>query len=137
MADPQPPGGTAGLFDLVKTIAPYAPGLAGAVFSMAFGEKLTLRGKLLSAGVGVASAWWLAPFICDVIDWLWWPGDGVPVTVANLIGFICGLFGMIVLAGLAQALARYSKDPLSLVRIQIGGATIGGRPADAGGEGGV
>lgn len=136
MAD-NPPGGPAGFLDLLKALAPYAPGLAGAVFSMAFGEKLTIRGKLLSAAVGVASAWWLAPFVCDVIDWMWWPGDGVPLTVANLIGFICGLFGMILLAGLAQALAKYSKDPLSLVRIQFGGTTIGGRPADANGEGGA
>lgn len=136
MAD-NPPPGTGALADALRQLIPYLPGIAGAVFSMAFGEKLTIRGKVLSASVGVASAWWLAPFICDVIDWLWWPGEGVPVTVANLIGFVSGLFGMILLAGLAQALARYSKDPLSLVRIQIGGATIGGRPADASGEGGA
>lgn len=126
MAD-HPPGGPAAFVDLLKALVPYAPGFAGAVFSMAFGEKLTIRGKLLSAAVGVASAWWLAPFICDLIDWLWWPGAGVPTTLANLVGFVCGLFGMILLAGLAQAVARYSKDPLSLVRIQIGGAIITGR----------
>jgi hypothetical protein len=128
-----PPGGPSGFIDVLKALAPYAPGLAGAVFSMAFGEKLTIRGKLLSASVGVASALWLAPFLCCLIDWLWWPGDGVPTIVASMIGFTSGLFGMIVLAGLAQALARYSKDPLSLVRIQFGGATIGGRPEGEGG----
>jgi hypothetical protein len=128
MADPHPPGGPAGFVDLLKALAPYAPGFAGAVFSMAFGEKLTIRGKLLSAALGIAAAWWLAPFVCDLIDWLWWPGEGVPVSLANLIGFACGLFGMILLAGLAQALAKYSKDPLALVRIQIGGASIGSRP---------
>lgn len=132
MAD-HPPGGPTAFAELLKALAPYAPGFAGAVFSMAFGEKLTLRGKLLSAGMGVASALWLAPFVCGLIDWLWWPGDGVPVIVANLVGFASGLFGMILLAGLAQALARYSKDPLSLVRIQIGGAIITGRPDPEGG----
>lgn len=117
---------TSGMVDVLKTLAPYAPGFAGAVFSMAFGERLTIRGKLLSAAGGLASAWFIAPFICDLVD-LWWPGQGVPTSLANLIGFACGVFGMIVLTGLAQALARYSKDPLSLVRVQIGGAVIGGR----------
>ncbi len=50
------------------------------------------------------------------------------MSLANLVGFCCGLFGMILLAGLAEALAKYSRDPLSLVRVQIGGATIGARP---------
>lgn len=136
MAEPQPPGGPAGFADLIKILAPYAPGFAGAVFSMAFGEKLTLRGKVLSALVGLASAWWIAPFLCAVLD-LWWPGAGLPIEAPPLIGFSCGVFGMIVLAGLAQALAKYSKDPLSLVRIQFGGASIGTRPADGGGEGGA
>lgn len=126
MADTTPPSPGA-LTDALKLVAPYAPGFAGALFSMAFGEKLTIRGKLLSALAGLASAWWVAPFICDLLD-LWWPGEGVPTSLANLIGFSCGVFGMILLAGLAQAIARYSKDPLSLVRIQVGGATIGTRP---------
>lgn len=125
MADPAPPPGA--LIDLLKVLTPYAPGFAGAVFSMAFGEKLTIRGKLLSALAGLASAWWLAPFICDVVD-LFWPGAGLPISIPPLVGFTCGVFGMILLAGLAQAIARYSKDPLSLVRIQIGGASIGTRP---------
>ncbi len=128
MTNPAPAGLEATLVDLLKSLAVYAPGMAGAVFSMAFGEKLTIRGKLLSAALGLASAWWLAPFICDLIDWIWWPGEGVPVSLANLVGFCCGLFGMILLAGLAEALAKYSRDPLSLVRVQIGGATIGTRP---------
>lgn len=125
MADPAPPPGV--LIDLLKALTPYAPGFAGAVFSMAFGEKLTIRGKLLSAAAGVAAAWWVAPFLCDVID-LWWPGSGVPRSLANLVGFASGVFGMILLAGLAQALARYARDPLSLVRVQIGGFSFGGRP---------
>ena len=132
-----PPVGAGALADALKHLIPYAPGFAGALFSMAFGEKLTIRGKLLSASAGLASAYWLAPFICDVID-LWWPGDGVPISLANLVGFTCGVFGMIFLAGLAQALAKYSKDPLSLVRIKFGPVEIGsggsaGQGADGGG----
>lgn len=44
----------------------------------------------------------------------------------GFVGFVSGTFGMVLLSGLAQALARYSRDPLSLVRIQVGGVTITG-----------
>lgn len=119
------------VIDLVRQLAPYAPGFAGAVFSMAFGERLTIRGKLLSAAVGLACAWILAPFVVDVLA-LWKPSLGSLKSLGTVVGFTCGVFGMILLSGLAQALAKYSKDPLSLVRVKIGGATFGGRPADAG-----
>lgn len=123
MAEPPVPGAGA-LADMLKHLVPYAPGFAGALFSMAFSEKLTIRGKLLSAAAGLASAVWLAPLICDIID-LWWRGDGVPTSVATAVGFTSGVFGMIFLAGCAKALARYSKDPLSLVRIKFGPVEIG------------
>lgn len=135
MAEPPAPGAGA-LADALKHLIPYAPGFAGALFSMAFGERLTLRGKLLSASAGMASAYWLAPFICDVIA-LWWPGSGVPISLANLVGFTCGVFGMIFLAGLAQALAKYSKDPLSLVRIKFGPVEIGTGGTGSAGSGGA
>ena len=130
MADTPAP---AALADALKHIMPYVPGFAGALFSMAFGENLTIRGKLFSACGGLASAYWVAPFICDVID-LWWPGDGTPTSVANVVGFTCGVFGMVFLAGLAEALARYSKDPLSLVRIKVGPVTIGTLGGSQGGD---
>lgn len=135
MADPVHTGVDPTLVDLLKSLAVYAPGLAGAVFSMAWGQNLTIRGKLLSGAVGVASAVYLAPLICDLIDWTVWPGEGVPTNLTTAVGFCCGLFGMILLAGLAEALAKYSKDPLSLVRIQIGGTTISGAGNNAGSEG--
>lgn len=119
-----PPAGAGALVDMLKHLTPYAPGFAGALFSMAFGERLTIRGKLLSAAAGLASAYWLAPFLCDVLD-LFWPGDGLPASLPPLVGFTCGVFGMIFLAGIAQALAKYSKDPLSLVRIKFGPVEIG------------
>lgn len=59
MADTPPPSGALG--DLVRLIAPYVPGFAGAILSMAFGEKLTIRGKLLSVAAGLASVLWVAP----------------------------------------------------------------------------
>lgn len=129
MADTPTPGG--GFAEAIRHLAPYAPVFAGAVLSMAFGERLTIRGKLLSAGVGLATALWVAPFACDLID-LFWPGDGLPTSVVAVVGFAAGAFGMIMLSGLAQALARYSRDPLSLVRVQIGGVIITGGARDGG-----
>ena len=130
---PDSPAPSTGLTDILRVLAPYAPGFAGAVFSMAFGENLTIRGKLLSAAGGLASAWIIGPFLCDVAA-LWWPGAVVPTSVTNLIGFSSGIFGMVVLTGTAQALAKYSRDPLSLVRVKIGPVEIG-RPSDPFGDG--
>ncbi|MGQ2989530.1 MAG: hypothetical protein ACT6RD_11845 [Brevundimonas sp.] len=123
MADtPQPHGGAS---ELLRHLAPYAPVFGGAVLSMAFGERLTIRGKLLSAGVGLAAAMWVAPFLVDIARLLWRWGD-LPISAVAVIGFACGAFGMILLSGLAQALAKYSRDPLKLVRIQIGNVIITG-----------
>ena len=123
MADAPQTGG--GLTEALKHLAPYAPIVAGAMLSMAFGEKLTIRGKMLSAVVGLAAAFWIAPALCDVAA-LFWPGDKLPTSIVAVIGLACGAFGMVILAGLAQALAKYASDPLSLVRVQIGGVIIAG-----------
>ena len=124
MADTPTPSGA--LADFVRTVGPYVPGVAGAVLSMAFGEKLTIRGKLLSVAAGVASVLWVAPALVAVAAHLWPFGGGLPVQMIGFVGFVSGTFGMVLLSGLAQALARYSRDPLSLVRIQLGGVTITG-----------
>lgn len=131
MADTPQPG--TGLSELLRHFTPYAPIVAGAVMSMAFGERLTIRGKVLSAVVGLGAAFWIAPALCDVAA-LFWPGDALPTSIVAVIGLACGAFGMVILAGLAQALARYAKDPLSLVRVQIGGViiTAGAKDAEAG-----
>uniref|UniRef100_UPI0039C6A45E hypothetical protein n=1 Tax=Nostoc sp. PCC 9305 TaxID=296636 RepID=UPI0039C6A45E len=56
-----------------------------------------------------------------------WPGEGpLPVQMVGFVGFVSGTFGMVLLSGLVQAVARYSRDPLSLVRIQVGGVIITG-----------
>jgi hypothetical protein len=62
---------------------------------------------------------------------LFWPGGALPTSIVSVIGLACGAFGMVILAGLAQALARYASDPLSLVRVQIGGVIITGGAKDA------
>jgi hypothetical protein len=125
MADTPTPG--TGISEALRHAAPYTPIIAGAVLSMAFGEKLTIRGKILSAIVGLCAAQFIAPFLADIVN-LFWPGDVLPVSVVSVIGFACGAFGMIILSGLAQALAKYSKDPLALVRVQLGAVTVGGKP---------
>jgi hypothetical protein len=124
MVDTPTPGN--GFSEAIRHAAPYTPIIAGAVLSMAFGEKLTIRGKILSAIVGLCAAQFIAPFLVDIVG-LFWPGDGVPVSVVSVIGFACGAFGMIILSGLAQAAAKYSKDPLSLVRVNLGPVSIGGK----------
>lgn len=131
MAETPTPGGP--IAEAVRHFAPYAPVFGGAVLSMAFGERLTIRGKLVSAGAGLAAALWIAPFLCDIAA-LFWPGDELPRSAVTIIGFACGAFGMIVLSGLAQAAKKYSSDPLKLVRIQVGGTIITGG-ADPEGEG--
>jgi hypothetical protein len=79
--------------------------------------------------VGLCAAQFIAPFLVDIVA-LFWPGDSVPVSVVSVIGFACGAFGMIILSGLAQAFAKYSKDPLSLVRVNVGPVSIGGKTDD-------
>ncbi|WP_298699172.1 hypothetical protein [uncultured Brevundimonas sp.] len=132
MADTPTP--TGGLAEAVRHLAPYAPVMGGAMLSMAFGERLTIRGKVLSAGAGLLMALFVAPFVVDIITAVWPWGDA-PASLAPVIGFGCGAFGMTILSGLMQALAKYSKDPLSLVRVQIGGVIITGGARDPDGAG--
>ncbi len=118
------PGGAAAL---VKQLAPYAPGIAGAIISMAWGENLTLRGKALAAVVGVCAVLWVAPLLTAVAT-LAWPWGEFPKAGSEFVGFVTGVFGFVVLSGLAQAFARYASDPLRLVKIHLGGVTITGGP---------
>lgn len=124
MAETPSPSGA--LAEALRHMAPYLPGFAGAVLSMAVGERLTIRGKLLSAAVGMACVVFIAPTLSEVAA-LFWPGDSLPTAVVTTIGFVSGLFGMIMLAGFAAAAAKYSRDPFKLIRIQLpGGGYIGG-----------
>ncbi|MBP7704215.1 MAG: hypothetical protein KA105_02880 [Caulobacter sp.] len=113
------------LVAMVKGLAPYAPGAAGVVLSLLFAEGLTVRGKLATGFGGLAAVKWVAPALCVVVN-PFVPGDSVPVEVANLVGFATGCFGMILMTGLAKALAKYASDPLKLVRMQLGPVSIGG-----------
>lgn len=118
-------GGEPQLAAVLKQLAPFMPGVAGAVLSLAFGEKLTLRGKALSVVVGLASAIFIAPAMVAVTG-LFWPGGTLPQAIGSSLNFLSGLFGMIAFAGFAQAVARYAKDPLRLVRFRVGGLEVGG-----------
>lgn len=124
MADTPTPSGA--LADLVRLIGPYVPGVAGALLGMAFGERLTIRGRLLAIAAGVASVLWVAPAVVVAVEHFLFDGRALPVQLVGFIGFAAGTFGLVLLSGLVQALARYASDPLSLVRIQVGGVTITG-----------
>ena len=113
------------LLALLGKVAPMTPGVAGAVLSLAFGEKLTLRGKLLSVIIGLASALWIAPAILAVAGALW-PWGKFPGELGNAVTFLTGLLGMIALAGFAQAVGKYAGDPLKLIKFEVGGLRIGG-----------
>lgn len=124
MADTPPPSGA--LADFLRLVGPYVPGIAGAVLSMAFGDKLTFRGRLLSLLAGLAAVLWIAPLLVVLAEHLW-PLDGaLPLQAVACISFLTGTFGMVVLSGFAQALAKYSRDPFGLVKFKAGGLTIGG-----------
>jgi hypothetical protein len=110
---------------IAKAILPLGPGAAGALLSLALAEQLTVRGKLLSALGGLAAAAFVAPAVTLMLN-PFIPGESVPLAVANLVGFLSGTFGMIVLTGLAKALALYSSDPLKLVKVDLGAVKIGG-----------
>lgn len=109
----------------LSKLAPMAPGVAGAVLSLAFGEKLTVRGKAVSVLIGLAAALWIAPFMIVVLGALW-PWGKFPSEASNAITFLTGLLGMIALAGLAQAVGKYAGDPLKLIKFEAGGLRIGG-----------
>lgn len=109
---------------LLKGLAPYAPGVGGVVLSLLFGEKLTVRGKIVSGVGGLAAVKWVAPAICLGLN-PFLPGPQIPIDLANMVGFLTGCFGMIVLSGFAQALATYARDPLKLVKVQLGPVSIG------------
>lgn len=124
MAETPPPTGA--LADLLRLVGPYVPGLAGAVLSMAFGDKLTFRGKLLSLLAGLAAVLWVAPLLVVLAGPIWPLEGDLPLQAVACISFLTGTFGMVVLSGLAQALAKYSQDPFGLVKFQAGGLSIGG-----------
>lgn len=127
MAEPPSPFGV--LAELVVRVVPVTPAIAGAVLGMTFGENLTVRGRVVSISTGLAAATWVAPALIAILEhfWLWGDLDGELLGyLSKAIVFLTGLFGMAVLAGLAQAFAKYSRDPFRLVRFKAGGLTIGG-----------
>ena len=113
------------LIAAAKQALPYLPGLAGAALSMMFGENLTVRGKVLSLSVGVASALFVAPGAAALIR-LMWPGGALPPEMLSFVGFACGLFGMTACSGLMQWVAKWAQNPLGMVKFKIGPLDIDG-----------
>lgn len=124
MADTPPPSGA--LVDFVRAVAPYVPGAAGALLGMAFASNLTFQGRLLALAAGVASVLWVAPALAFAVEHFVFGGDPLPAKLVGFVGFSAGIFGMALLSGLVQALARYARDPLGLVKIEFRGVTITG-----------
>lgn len=116
--------------DLIKALAPYAPGVSGAMLGMMFAERLTVRGKLLAFATGVGCVLWVSPAVALILEHWMQGGEEFPAQIVSLIGFVTGVLGMGVLSGLAQAAAKYSRDPLALVRVEWGPFKAGGRSGD-------
>ncbi|WP_309629613.1 hypothetical protein [Brevundimonas sp.] len=98
----------------------FAPGFAGAVFSLAFVEKLTRRGRVVAVMAGLLSAMFIAPAICAICD-LFWPGD-LHGSITKAIQFLTGLCAMGCLPKLLGWLEKLAGDPLSLLKVKVGPA---------------
>lgn len=103
---------------LVAKAWALAPGVAGAVLSLAFVEALTVRGRILAVAVGLAAAMFLAPALAAGLD-LVWPGD-LPDVVARGVLFLTALCAMGTLPPLLGWLKRVAGDPLSLLKVRVG-----------------
>lgn len=104
---------------VVAKVATFVPGFAGAVLSLAFVDKLTMRGRVLAVIVGMSAAMWIAPALADIAD-VFWPGD-MPRTVRAAVLFLTGLCAMGCLPELLKAFKRVAGDPFGLIKVRFGG----------------
>ena len=91
-------------------IAAYGPGVGGAILSMTWGEKLTVREKLIGVAVCLAMAFWVAPGFLVFLGH-WWPQEVASPQVISMTGAVFGLFGM---TG-ATAIKRF----VTTIRVQL------------------
>jgi len=112
-------GGEPQLAALIAKAATFAPGFAGAVLSLAFIDKLTVRGRVLTVIVGLCCAVWIAPAAADLAD-LFWPG-AMPPSVRNAIQFLTALVGMGAIPPFLDFVKRFAGDPLGLLKVRFGG----------------
>lgn len=103
-----------GLTASLAKLATIAPGFAGAVVSLAFVERLTARGRVLTVLVGLATAAFVAPALSEGAD-LIWPG-AMPAAVSGCIMFLTGLCAMGCIPPLLGWAKRKAGDPLSLMK---------------------
>lgn len=106
------------LVNLLKQVAPYMPGVAGAVLSLAWGEKLSPRQKLFGIGIGFVMAVWVGPAFLVLIG-LRWPDLAKSSQVVLATGLLFGLFGM-TLASAAQRLITAARIKFQMGPIEIG-----------------
>ena len=104
---------------LFSKAAAFLPGFAGSVLSLAFVEALTVRGRVLAVVVGLCAVVWIAPALSAGLD-LVWPGE-MPREVRSAVQFLTGLCAMGCLPPLLGWLRRVAGDPLSLLKVRIGG----------------
>lgn len=106
------------LVGALKHLAPFMPGVAGAILSLTWGERLTPRQKLAALGVGLAMAFWAAPAFLVVIG-RWTPDLARSPSVISLAGLAFGLFGM-TLATAMQRVIAHVRVSLELGPLKIG-----------------
>jgi hypothetical protein len=96
---------------LLAKLAPYAASVAGAIVSLAFIERLTVRGRCLAFFVGLSTSIFLGPALA-----YWFFGEEAPPKLETAVLFITGVCAM---GGLPIALKRLETiigDPWSLLK---------------------
>ena len=71
----------------------YAPGIGGAILSMAFTEGMKPWEKAVGVAVGLAMAFWVAPGALIFLGH-WWPREVSQPQVISMAGAMFGLLGM-------------------------------------------
>lgn len=94
-------------------IAAYAPGIGGAILSMAFTEGMKPWEKAMGVGIGLAMAFWFAPGFL-ALDAIWWPALAKSPQypqILSMTGAFFALFGM--------TLATFVRRLLTTLKIQL------------------
>lgn len=106
------PGGFSGM-DLAASAkaGPLVASIAGAVVSLAFLEKLTVRGRIAAVGVGFATAVFVAPIMAAWVAHHWpWLGP-----VENGVHFMVSLCAMGTLPAMLKTIRAIAGGDLSIV----------------------
>lgn len=105
------------LIGALKHVAPYIPGVAGAVLSLVWGERLSPWEKTGAIGVGLVMAFWGAPGVLEVMA-IWWPALAHSTSVISMTGAMLGLFGMAIATTLRR-LITYVQVKIELGPLKV------------------